>query len=877
MRKIPKGKAFDDAIKSSLEYEIYSIDRAFRAQFGYNAWNYCICDTFADHIILRDFDLPQDEYWLVNYSKDGDSYTFDAQDAWERVQLAYTPAKNPAPPAPADAAEVMGMADSARIRRRTFVESAGPIALIESTTADGVRRVRGIGMTVGTINANMRRYPAPVIAEAVARAQQQLGNPAGRIGRGPLLGEAEHPSDRGNSRALWLNTVFVWESISLEGNQVILDGRIVPTAQGQDAITLLEHHVLPGLSLRGLGRSVLLQEAGSYIEEVQELELIGWDATIDPADMTADLILQESSAMRLKDLRGVRGLRDKDTEANPQAGASPADPPTPAPTPTPAPVAIVPVPLPTPLSDSLSPDDRRRLDELAVRERRLTISDAIDASLADSPYAAPIRTQIADAVRSLDLPNVEAVAGAIERQRAVADAMLSSAQLQLMGRPAPRGPVISGGNDAGDPITWPAYAKAARAIADSVARHSFRPVRSLANPQSPGERITKDYLDAFDRLYRHKLIAEMREFEEAETASDLSLPYSVMRAIIPEALPMLVALSVFDVQVVDPAPTTNVWYETYSGESGSTAVITAGAVTLTLLGTWYDIGHGRIQPPMVLKDVTDSTTYVEGTDYVIDYGRGRVMGLSGGGISAAAVVHLTYTYDAIRLGEGIGIPRGKQALAYETLPIAADRLAAAITSEAIVFSRAALGYDAVGRTLDGLMKKIARKIDKDLFFLALAHSLRFASNSGGTWTAASDTYDDLAALIGASRVKVANRFYEPTAVIMSLTNADRIANWIGFTQAGARPDADLNATGYVGRIKGLPVFSTVNFTDSYLVVLNREAVHHRIGQPMQLKGPFPTYDSGLLVAEEQWYVEEYNGSMESPPSTLGKASHVVMA
>ncbi len=124
---------------------------------------------------------------------------------------------------------------------------------------------------------------------------------------------------------------------------------------------------------------------------------------------------------------------------------------------------------------------------------------------------------------------------------------------------------------------------------------------------------------------------------------------------------------------------------------------------------------------------------------------------------------------------------------------------------------------------------------------------------------------------------MANRFYEPTAVIMSLTNADRIANWIGFTQAGARPDADLNATGYVGRIKGLPVFSTVNFTDSYLVVLNREAVHHRIGQPMQLKGPFPTYDSGLLVAEEQWYVEEYNGSMESPPSTLGKASHVVMA
>src|SRR6185369_4339361 len=191
MRKVKKGTPLADSTKGSLEYSIYEVDRAFRKQFGYQAWDYCICDTFADHIILRDWSLPQDEYWMVSYTKSGDAYTFAVQDDWERVQLDYTPAKNPAPPAPSGD---VGMTDSARIRQHLIVESTGPITLLESTASDGVRRVRGIGMTVGTINENMRRYPAPVIAEAVARAQQQLGNPAGRIGRGPLLGEAEHPS-----------------------------------------------------------------------------------------------------------------------------------------------------------------------------------------------------------------------------------------------------------------------------------------------------------------------------------------------------------------------------------------------------------------------------------------------------------------------------------------------------------------------------------------------------------------------------------------------------------------------------------------------------------------------------------------------------------
>ena len=157
--------------------------------------------------------------------------------------------------------------------------------------------------------------------------------------------------------------------------------------------------------------------------------------------------------------------------------------------------------------------------------------------------------------------------------------------------------------------------------------------------------------------------------------------------------------------------------------------------------------------------------------------------------------------------------------------------------------------------------------------LALAEALRVASNSGGTWTAATDTYDDLAQYVGAAKVKVANRFFEPTGILMSQTNADRIANWNAFTQAGARPDADINAAGYVGRLKGLPVFATTELTDGYVIPHNREVVYYRVGQPMQLKGPYPTYSSDKLVAADQYYVEEFNGATGDPGHS-GKASYV---
>jgi hypothetical protein len=319
------------------------------------------------------------------------------------------------------------------------------------------------------------------------------------------------------------------------------------------------------------------------------------------------------------------------------------------------------------------------------------------------------------------------------------------------------------------------------------------------------------------------------------------------------------------------SPTTNIFFELYAAESGATGAIVDEVVAASNpLGSWVALANQRLQlGTVVVTNSGASTTYTEGSDYVIDYANGRFLALASGTITAGQSLKIDYTYDAMRKGGLAPIERGKNTLSSMPLTIAADRLATEISREAIVFSRAALGYDATNRTLMRLVKQIQRKIDGGLFYLALSAALRIANNSGGTWTAASDSLDDLVKKIGVAKVKVANRFYEPTAV--SCRRPTRI-DWANFTAAGQRPDADLTSAGYVGRIKGLPVFETKNFTDGYILPLNREVVQHCVGQPMQLRGPFPTYDgTGKLIAAEQWYAEEFNGSETPVPE---KASFV---
>lgn len=419
----------------------------------------------------------------------------------------------------------------------------------------------------------------------------------------------------------------------------------------------------------------------------------------------------------------------------------------------------------------------------------------------------------------------------------------------------------------------PEYARGAHEFTEAMIRRQIIQRRNLAQPNSVNEEVAARILARFDECYRLPLMREAKMLQETELSTDLNIPYSASRAILAAVWPKLISTSIFDVDTIETSPT-RVYYESYANVSGKHVTVTDEAVTADH-DAWVQMANKMIEPGTVVVTTSPAgTTFTEGTDYYIDYLDGKVYCPSGVTITDGQSLLVDYHYDLVREGENAAIQRGKFTLGYATLEAIANRLALEITNEAVVFSRSQLGWDATARTLAGLVNELSRLIDKNLMYNALTRSLMTASNSGGTWASSTDPIIEFVSYLGVAKEKVAARYYEPTFILMSNTRGDAVANWDGFTQAGSRPDATLNANGYIGRLKGLPVYTSTEFSSAYALVGNREIVHYRIFQPMQLKGPYPSYSSNNLVAADQWYAEQYDGWV-SP--IAGKVSHVVIS
>ncbi len=375
-------------------------------------------------------------------------------------------------------------------------------------------------------------------------------------------------------------------------------------------------------------------------------------------------------------------------------------------------------------------------DELTERKRQEAIDKAIGEATKDLKYGDALNKLFVESVKATHLADAAAVKPLVEAKRKEYDAMAAAAKLGNMGK-KPSGPVIEVGSAFEEDTGWPEYAKASWELAEGIRRGTMQPVRDLSKPKTVNEEFTRLYLAKFDEQYRRHLVRENAEFLEATQSSDLNLPYSASRAIIAEAFPTLVATGIFDVGLTDQAPT-RVYFEATAGESGYTGTVSDEAVTSDD-ATWVALDYKRLTPgTVVLTSSPAGTTYTEGTDYVIDYEGGQLMTLSGGAINDATALLIDYTYTAIRKGENQAIERAKTILSYQALDVMADRLATEITREAIVFSRSQLGWDVTSRTLTNLVRQVRRKIDQGLIYLGLGAALQVASNSVGTWTAATD-------------------------------------------------------------------------------------------------------------------------------------------
>lgn len=728
------------------------------------------------------------------------------------------------------------------------------LPVVEESQGQGGRRTRAVGITADVVNGNNRRYPRAVLDAALVDLHSHLHESAGQ-GRLVATGEAEHPTQR-SGRANILETVVKWEGAVLaDDGRVLLEGTILPTSKGRDILTLVEHGVPIGVSMRGYGRSEPVQVDGVSVDEVTSLRITGFDFVMEPSDPYARLIESRGAAQEqekdkkkmsdeLKVQEEAKTLRAELDEAQRQLKEQ----------------------------GGVLAEAQKAADELTERKRQEAIDKAIGEATKDLKYGDDLNKLFVEGVKAANLADAAAVKPLVEAKRKEYDAMAAAAKLGSMGK-KPSGPVIEVGSAFEEGTGWPEYAKASWELAESIRKGTMQPARDLGKPKTVNEEFTRLYLAKFDEQYKRHLVRENAEFLEATQSSDLNLPYSASRAIIAEAFPTLVATGIFDVGLTDQAPT-RVYFEATAGESGYTGTVT-DEVVVGDHGVWVDLDFKRVTPgTVVLTHTSGSPTYTEGTDYVIDYESGRLMTLAAGATADGESLKIDYSYTAIRKGENQAIERAKTTLSFQTLDVMADRLATEITREAIVFSRSQLGWDVTSRTLTNLVRQVRRKIDQGLIYLGLGAALQVASNSGGTWTAATDPIGELVEKIGVARVKVTNRFYEPTFLLVSATNSDKLGNWDGFTAAGKRPDSDLNAMGFVGRLKGLACFESTEMSDAYALVGNRELVAHRIFSAMQIMGPYPSYSSNKLIAADQYYAEEFNGSLAPVP---GKGSYVKIA
>ncbi len=894
MRKLKRGKRLEELVKGSYDYTIQMIRDAFTAQFaterGADLPYFYINEIFADFVIVYHSELAPDEYYYVPYVRTDDGYEFAPRDDWEVVELAYTPQP--------------GVREESQEGR--FVERIdGDVELLEAS-GDGPRRIKAIGITADIVNGNGRLYPADVLSAAVEEAQTHLHESLSQGRIIPLLGEAEHPSDKVSQRPNLLETVVKWESVEYDHPHVLLEGTLLATSKGRDVEALMEGGVMPGVSQRGYGTSRFEKfDDRRQVEVVTELVITGYDLVLEPSDPVAGVTLfesdnQEDDEMELEQLmealRGSGFFDDLATNVRQQVeeamrGHNEAERERalrealgigPDGNITEAVLALVRErkqpdgDLENHLRESLGLNDTdnvsealeeqiARLQELERAERQREVAAYVEEQIDALRYPEWLQAQMTEAITEAGPEDVEAAKALLIEKRREYDGIMAQIELASRGYGGRvLGPVLE--RDLGTPE----FARAAHQLTETMAKTGYGRLRDWTRPvaeMSVNERFAQMVLERFDALYQQHLMDESRLLHESEQTSDLNLPYSVARAVIAEAVPELVAASVFDVGVTDQAPS-RIYYEEYSGESGATASVSDEEVTCTALGTYYELDYARVQPGTVT--VTNSgggTTYTEGTDYVLDYGNGEVQALSSGDITAGDTIEVSYTYDAVRLGEMEAIQQAKLTLSYETLEIGADRLATEISTEAVEFARSQIGWDATGRTLAGLVRKIRELIDKGLLYMGLTAALSVANNSGGEWSATPggvDTYQQnlnkLFRYIGVAKVKVANRYYEPTFILASITNSDVMSNSEQFAGAGQRPDSDLNAAGYVGRLKGLPVFESAQFSDSYILVGNSELVMHRVFKPMVLKGPYPSYSSNLVQPSEQYYAEEFNGT-----------------
>lgn len=149
------------------------------------------------------------------------------------------------------------------------------IDLKESNIEKGLLKFRGKLQEAECVNKNKRMYPFSVLDENVQKLQEVVK------ARG-LLGELDHPTD---SIIHFKDASHVITKLWWEGNILMGEGEILPTAMGRQLRALLESGIRIGMSSRGVGNGKVNENGVLVIGE--GYKLITFDAVADPSTPAA--------------------------------------------------------------------------------------------------------------------------------------------------------------------------------------------------------------------------------------------------------------------------------------------------------------------------------------------------------------------------------------------------------------------------------------------------------------------------------------------------------------------------------------------------------------------------------------------------------------
>lgn len=803
---------------------------AFYLSFGteYSGPPY-IREVFTDFLVVESTDLQPGEFYKVPYtvSEDG-SVIIMSNDNWEVVELAFEPAgrvltPETETPESTPETETESEPEVAESKKTRFVETATLPVKVSS------RKITAIGLTCDTLNANQRIYPVAVVRDAVNKLQTHLHESNGQ-GRVILLGEVEHPTSKGKQPSL-SEVAIKWTKVSLDESVapalVRLEGEILPTTLGNDLIVLAEHGVPIGISQRAFGHSI----TEGKVEKVVRLDSItGYDAVLEPSDPNA------SVTQLVESLKRVDMTRDelrKLIEAQPN------------------------------LFKGMNLDVDT-IDEAVLPTLHTIISNAAGMD-------------VTELLKELDNAKLKV------EEKKMADEKLEEMGLNIQAPVKPIAEAIKEVKVASRFESYtrqPEYVKASHLMLENAAKRNSA-IPNFMQPKNPVEAYAAEYLKAFDKKNALHLINEHGQWTQAQAlneamqTSDISMPYTALRTIYAELLPMSVAISVFNAGQMANNPE-RIFFEEMSAESGLENSVAATAInafvpawTPAVVGGWANFpAASSVQYRMIVPgSVAFSGGFTEGTDYLVDYYNGRIYSLTGGFAAMANATTLEFDYVATRKGEMQPVERIKQTIAHRDITAMANRLSVAISDEATRFSASQLGYDATGKAIEAAAKYMAMQLDRHLFYFALGQLLTVPSNfvSYSKGNPVDSQTVGFTVRAGEARLKVRQRYFDADAckLIVNADLAELMSNSQLFENYRSRPDFALSGTaGHIGFWKGMPVYESTETPSGYAMVVHPDLMYYRTYSGVEIENMLPTYASSgdvtRLVDAKQYMLRQYD-------------------